>query len=105
MNASVRHAVFNDGPDMPLCETGAFRLLDDVCDKMKACADAFAAERQLSAAIERAKHAIARADEARDKDAANYDKLFKKEWKALDLETEPRTAAGAFALFLFTAKY
>jgi hypothetical protein len=47
------------------------------------------------------------ADEARDKDAANYDKLFKKEWKALDaaLETEPRTAAGAFALLLFTAKY
>jgi hypothetical protein len=61
----------------------------------------------IFAAIERAKHAIARADEARDKDAANYDKLFKKEWKALDaaLETEPRTAAGAFALLLFTAKY
>jgi hypothetical protein len=55
MNASVRHAVFNDGPDMPLCETGAFRLLDDVCDKMKACADAFAAERQLRIAEEEAR--------------------------------------------------
>ena len=50
MNASVRHAVFNDGPDMPL-----FRLLDDVCDKMKACADAFAAERQLRIAEEEAR--------------------------------------------------
>ena len=48
MNASVRYAVFNDG-------TGAFRLLDDVCDKMKACADAFAAERQLRIAEEEAR--------------------------------------------------
>jgi len=58
-------------------------------------------------AIERAKQAIARADEARDKDAANYDKLFKKEWKAVNaaLETEPRTTAGALALLLFTAEY
>jgi hypothetical protein len=55
MNASVRYAVFNDGPDMPLCATGAFRLLDDVCDKMKACADAFAAERQLRIAEEEAR--------------------------------------------------
>jgi hypothetical protein len=37
-------AVFNDGPDMPLCATGAFRLLEDVCDKMQACAAAFEAE-------------------------------------------------------------
>jgi hypothetical protein len=61
----------------------------------------------IFAAIERAKHAIARADEARDKDAANYDKLLTKEHRAVDatLETEPRTAAGAMALLLFTAEY
>jgi hypothetical protein len=41
------HDSFDDGPNVTPCAAGAFRLLDDVCDKMKACADAFEAERLL----------------------------------------------------------
>jgi hypothetical protein len=41
------HDSFDDGPNMTPCASGTFRLLADVCDKMKVCADAFAAERQL----------------------------------------------------------
>jgi len=61
----------------------------------------------IFAAIEHAKHAIARTDKARAKDAAGYDKLPKKEYSAVDaaLDTEPRTAAGVIALLLFAGEY
>jgi len=37
---------------------GVYQLIEDVCDKMRACADAFCADRQVSMAEERREQAV-----------------------------------------------